>query len=353
MKKIRVSKKVLREAQNIIDGVYYPVTGFVDKDNLKSILNDMRLIGGEIWPMPVVWDVDKEDAHSIKGESKVGLADELGRVIYVVHSPVVFSYDKEYYAKSLFGTLDKRHPGVAAVFAMEDFLVGGDVVKFGETVESCESYLCPKKTKELFKKMNWKTVAAFQTRNAPHRSHEHLQLEALKIADGVFINPIIGDKKQGDLHDDHILGAYQILINDHHPKDKFALGTFHTFMRYAGPKEAVFHALVRRNFGCTHMIIGRDHAGVGNYYGAYEAQEIFNSFAGDELGISIIKFENAAYCSSCNGVVFDNDCNHKDKIFLSGTELRERLRSDSEIPQEFMRQEIIDYLRNNKETLFI
>lgn len=355
MKKIEISGRIQQEAKNIIDGVYAPLKGFVAQNDLESILENMRLADGTIWPMPIVWDVGKKIVDEISDEKEIALVNRRGEKLYLLKNPRAYQYDKSHFAQKLYGTLDLNHPGVAMVMGLGDFLVSGEIFLAKENANngSLGSYLCPADTKRNFSNRGWKTIAAFQTRNAPHRSHEHLQLEALKYADGLFINPIIGDKKKGDFNNEHILGAYQILIDKHHPKDKVLLGTFHAFMRYAGPKEAVFHALVRRNFGCTHMIIGRDHAGVGDYYDTYAAQKIFDNFGEKELGIKILKFENAAHCSECGRIVFDHDCSHKERIHLSGTELRRRFQGDEFIPSEFMRKEIIEYLRSNRDSLFV
>lgn len=218
-----------------------------------------------------------------------------------------------------------------------------------------ELYFTPEETKEIFRKNNWEHVAAFQTRNPPHRSHEHLQSKALEGRHGLFINPVIGPKKKGDFKDHHIINAYKILIEKYHPTDRVHLGTLHTFMRYAGPKEALFHALIRRNFGCTHMIIGRDHAGVGNFYGPYDAQKIFDNFDPKELGIEILKFENASYCHECSDMVVGSECGHADdkKAHISGTKLRESLLQGLPINDKIIRKEVVEYLLANREDLFV
>ena len=241
---------------------------------------------------------------------------------------------------------------------MGDYLVSGKVTEIKPLIVqpvNWKYYLNPEATKEVFRKNKWRKIVAFQTRNPPHLSHEYIQKQALKKTDGLFVNPIIGPKKEGDFHDRYIIGAYKVLIDRYYPQERTLLGTFHTYMRYAGPREAIFHALVRRNFGCTHMIIGRDHAGVGNFYGSYAAQEIFDNFSEEELGITILKYKNAVFCRKCNKMVLDGSCEHsdKDKIFLSGTELRGKLARDDFIPKEFMRREVADYLRGNRKKLFV
>jgi len=254
----------------------------------------------------------------------------------------------------LFGTDDYLHPGVAKVVKLNNFFVGGEIVG-GLTDSPHELYYTPRETREIFNRNNWKYVAAFQTRNPPHRSHEHLQKKALDSVHGLFINPVIGPKKRGDFRDHHILNAYKIMIEKYHLPEKVHLGTLHTFMRYAGPKEALFHAIVRRNFGCTHMIIGRDHAGVGDFYGPYDAQKIFDNFDPKELGIEIMRYESATFCHKCGDMVIGDECGHnpEEKANISGTKLRESFLNNLPVSDKIMRREIIDYLISNKEDLFV
>jgi sulfate adenylyltransferase len=321
------------------------------------VVERMRLLGGEPWSMPIVLDVSESQVEDLKEQDKILLVDGKGKERFVLEDVGCDVFNKKEVAGRLFGTNDEEHPGVGKVMNKKDFVVSGRLA--GTEDESrflkAKSYLKPEETRRLFKDRGWGTVVAFQTRNAPHRSHEHLQLKALELTDGLFVNPIIGPKKDGDFKDEYILGAYKILVKSSGLKEKMLLGTLHTYMRYAGPKEAVFHALVRKNFGCTHMIIGRDHAGVGNYYGTYEAQKIFDSFTARELGIKILKYENAFYCRDCQGVVFEGQCEHDEsqRIFVSGTELRQKLSNGERIPVEFMRKEVTNYLLKNKDKLFV
>ena len=350
--RIKVSDEIIQEGKNVIDGVYYPLKGFLNEADLKSVLETMRLSNGKVWPMPIILDVNKETADEIRDEKEVVITN--GKEEIILSDISIYPYDKNYLAKNLFGTEDINHPGVEKIMKMGDYLIGG-VVRMDKKVKPHGLYLTPDEVKEVFRKNKWANVVAFQTRNPPHRSHEHLQKTALKNVDGIFINPVIGPKKSGDFHDDHILGAYEVLIDKYYPENSALLGTFHTHMRYAGPKEAVFHALVRRNFGCTHMIIGRDHAGVGDYYGTYDAQNIFDGFTNDELGIKILKYENVSFCKECRDMMQENECDHGDehRIHLSGTKLREKLTANEDIPEEFMRKEVIEYLINNKDNLFV
>lgn len=354
MKRIIVSKKNIQEARNLVDGVYFPLKGFLTEKELESVLEESRLPEGEIWSMPIVLDISEKEKEEIEKEKELEISDEEGQNIFILKNIQIFSFDKENFSQKLFGTTDLTHPGVQNVEKMKPWLFGGEIFLKEKNVDD-ESYLTPSKVRDIFKKNGWNSVVAFQTRNAPHLSHEYLQRCGLKEVDGLFIQPIIGEKKEGDFKDEHVMGAYQILFEKYFPKDKAMLGTLKTFMRYAGPKEALFHALVRRNFGCTHMIIGRDHAGVGNFYGAYDAQNIFDTFPESQLGIRILKYDNAVHCKKCKRVVFDSVCRHEkqDKIFLSGTQLRKKLLNNEEIPEEFMRREIVEYLIDNKDNLFV
>lgn len=356
MRKIKVSSATIQEAQNIADRVYAPLKGFLDEKNFLSVLNNIRLTNGSVWSIPIIFDVDQKEAKAITRGG--GLMIEDGKKKAILKDVSVYRFPKEKFIQKIFQTTSQEHPGVMMISEMGDYLVSGEVAEVKPIIEKpggWKYYLTPEDTKEVFRKNKWRKIVAFQTRNPPHLSHEYIQKQALKKTDGLFVNPIIGPKKEGDFHDRYIIGAYKVLVNKYYSQDKTHLGTFHTYMRYAGPREAIFHALVRKNFGCTHMIIGRDHAGVGNFYSPYAAQEIFNNFSKEELGISILKYRNAVFCRKCNKMVLDGSCGHddKDKIFLSGTELRKKLAHNDFIPKEFMRREVAEYLKNNRRNLFV
>ncbi len=353
MKKVRVSKEIIQEGKNIVDKLYDPLKGFFGKKDLDSSLKNMRIASGEVWSMPVLLDIDEETFSKVNNERDFLITD--GKESLVIKDIEVYEYDKNFLAEKLFGTNDADHPGVAKVLKMGKYFVGGELLAEQETIKGHDLRLTAQESKEIFKKNGWSNVVAFQTRNPPHRSHEHLQKMALKQVDGILINPVIGEKKKGDFKDKYIIGAYKELIKNYYPEKKAILGTLHTFMRYAGPKEAVFHALVRRNMGCTHMIIGRDHAGVGDYYGTYDAQQIFDNFTEDELGITILKYDNVTFCKSCGGMVEENSCEHskEEKMHLSGTKLREKINKGERVSKEFIRNKVLDYLLKNKDDLFL
>lgn len=340
MQKIVIDREHIRDVKNIASGAYAPLTGFVRQADFQSILEKIRLTTGEIWPIPITLDVSTEII-----EKDVLLVSAEGEEIALLKNTEVYPNPKTKFAQKAFSTTDLNHPGVKKVFEMGDFLVGGEIELLTHPHME-ENTFIPAQTKDEFTKRGWRTIVAFQTRNPPHRSHEYLQKSALEHTDGLFINPVIGEKKAGDFKDNAIFGAYEKLVEKYYHPEKVLLGGLSLRMRYAGPREAVMHALIRRNFGCTHFIVGRDHAGVGDYYGTYDAQKIFEQFDENELGIKIFPLEHAAYCKACEGIASLKSCPHHqtDWIVLSGTKVREKFNNKEEIPPEFMRPEVVEYL---------
>ena len=353
MKKVIVTDEIMQEAQNIVDGVYAPLTGFVDEIDFENICNCMRLANGSIWAMPIMLDIDNITYAEIKDEDSIKIYN--GESEFIVENIEIYEINKKKYTKKIFGTDDIDHPGVKRFMNYGRYFIGGDVKEVDGKIfeKNNEYYTKPEDTKEIFRKNNWNYISAFQTRNPPHRSHEFLQKQSLKVADAIMIQPVIGLKKPGDIRDEYIIGAYEILLEKYFPDNSVFLNTFHTYMRYAGPREAVFHAQVRANFGCTHMIIGRDHAGVGDYYSELEAHEIFDNFANDELNVEILKYDNAIFCEDCGENIFVGNCDCDDvcKVSLSGTKMRELLDKKQKIPTQFMRPEIVAYL-NKQDDIF-
>ncbi|PIR92250.1 sulfate adenylyltransferase [Candidatus Falkowbacteria bacterium CG10_big_fil_rev_8_21_14_0_10_44_15] len=347
---IKSTKETIQDAFNIINGTYAPLTGFLRQQDFQSVLDNMRLANGSVWSIPVVFDVDEKDRQNIKVSNDIIIVDTNNNHKVILKNIEIYPYNKDEYAQKVFGTTDLAHPGVNGIRQKGDYLVGGDLEKISDHEKIFpEFYFSPEETKKIFKENGWKTVVAFQTRNVPHRSHEFLQKKALEQVDGLFINPVIGKKKIGDFKDEVILRAYQKLIDIYYPKEKVFLGILPMKMNYAGPREAIFHALIRKNFGCTHMIIGRDHAGVGSYYDPYAAHRIFDNFSKEELGIEILKFKNASFCRQCGDIVIQGECRHadNDKVFVSGTKMREMIQSGQAIPEECMRPEINKILLNH------
>ncbi len=331
-----------RDLENLGYGVYSPLNGFIDSVELESILNNMRLTNDLPWTIPIVLDVDE----SFKSEVGVGdtvLLKYRDTPVALLHVDEVYSFDKREYVKKVFKTDDPNHPGVAEVYGYDDYLVSGPIEYIPLYHDGFEDYfLRPKETRLLFKMRGWKSIVAFQTRNVPHMGHEYVQKTALTFVDGLFINPVLGRKKKGDFKDEVILEAYKTLIKHYYPKNSVVLSIVRYGMRYAGPREAIHHAIMRKNFGATHFVIGRDHAGVGSYYGRYEAQEIFQEFP--DLGITPLFFREFFYCRGCGGMSNERICPHPDdmRIYISGTKIRSSLMSGRRPPSEMMRPEVAD-----------
>lgn len=349
--RIALKKDQITDVKNIALDVYAPLAGFLKKEDFESVVETMRLKNGQVWPIPIVLDISKEDYEKTQGQKEILLVDSAQQHVAILKDIEIFQYDKNFFAKNVFGTLDKKHPGVHVLYQMGEYLVGGKIELIDDSRGVfLEHAFTPAETKRIFQERGWKTVVAFQTRNVPHSGHEFLQKEALKEVDGLFVQPVIGEKKLGDFKDEYILASYEILIDKYYPKDRTLLGVLSLKMRYAGPREAVFHAILRKNFGCTHFIVGRDHAGVGNYYAPFAAQEIFNSFKKDEIGITILKYPEVVYCETCQKHMFDNGCEHK-KTSFSGTKLRENIQN-RQIPLSYiMRPEIFNFLSSSDNSL--
>ena len=329
-----------KEVQNIAHGVFSPLEGFLNKGDFLSVLEEGRLENRLPWTIPIVLDISP--SLDISGGREIALAYD-GKAIAILHTEEIYTYDKGKFAQKVFGTTDLAHPGVAKVYSMREFLLGGKIDLIDEPkIPFAEYYLKPQATRLLFEQKGWRTIVAFQTRNIPHVGHEYLQKTALTFTDGLFINPVIGTKKPGDFKDELILKTYQALINNYYPRDRVVMSILPMEMRYAGPKEAIHHAIIRKNFGCTHFIVGRDHAGVGNYYPPYAAQEVFNEFP--DLGITPIFFKTFFYCKKCLGVMNDKTCPHGEKwrVEFSGTEIRKMLLNREKLPKEVMRLEVVE-----------
>jgi sulfate adenylyltransferase len=369
MKTINVDNSIITDAVNIKDDVYSPLVGFLGEHDLYTVLYDMRLRSGGIWSMPIVVGLDKQTALKLAGRSSVKLVDASGGEA-VLEDIEVYANPKQEIARHAFGTTDTRHPGVKKVMEMGDFLLGGRVISAGRldggvagsprsrSVARDDNFfhqyhLTPAETRELFRQKGWERVVAFQTRNVPHRGHEFLQRYALdNHTDGLFVQPVIGRKKPGDFRDEHIIGAYQVLFEHYYPKDKAHLGILPIDMRYAGPREAVMHALIRRNYGCTHFIVGRDHAGVGDFYHPTAAHTIFDEFQPDELGIEILKYGEVGFHPGEKEYVFVDEYEPGATIGFSGTELRNHLVKRQKPPEHILRPEVYHFLAE-QEDLFV
>jgi len=341
---IPLSPFALSELDNIACGLYSPLDGFMTFEAYQSVIEQMRLPDGTVWPIPIVLPVEGDLARSLGVGEWVALQGAEGHCFGVMKVEDIFARATDREAQAVYRTTDKGHPGVARLYNQPQSLVGGEIRLLSRAPVSiaADYHFDPIKTRELFQDKGWKTIVAFQTRNPIHRAHEYLQKCALEMVDGLFINPLIGATKEGDIPAAVRMDCYHALVENYFPRERVLLCTFPAPMRYAGPREAIFHAICRLNYGCTHIIIGRDHAGVGDYYGTYAAQEVFERFSPDELGIVSLKFEHAFYCQKCGQMATSKTCPHanKEHLFLSGTKVRALLREGKDLPTEFTRPEV-------------
>jgi sulfate adenylyltransferase len=347
--KVTVNERELSDLEMLAVGALSPLTGFVGERDYRSILETMHLENGLAWTIPVTLSLTDEEAKRVGGADAVALvAEEGGRPLAVLEISGVFKRDREQEAAAVFGTEDVEHPGVAALHKAGDFCLAGDlkVLRTPQHDDFLEYRLTPAQTRAAFRERGWRSVVGFQTRNPIHRAHEYIQKCALEIVDGLLVHPLVGATKADDVPPDVRMRCYEALFDGYYPKDRAMVSVFPAAMRYAGPKEAIWHAIARKNYGCTHFIVGRDHAGVGSYYGTYDAQKIFEQFEADELGIMPLKFEHSFWCNECEGMGSPKTCPHdaEDRVSLSGTKVREMLRNGERPPQEFSRPEVADIL---------
>jgi len=345
--KIELPPYYLRELHCLATGVYSPLVGFMRERAYRSVVETMRLPDATVWSIPIVLPVEEETACSLRPGGMAALVGPKGKPVGVIEGVEVFERDPAWEARGVFGTDDQDHPGVTRLFAEPTTLVGGDVWAFSlPELEFPEISLTPREARAAIAARGWRTVAAFQTRNPLHRAHEYLLRCALEVCDGLLLSPLMGETKAGDIPAGVRLATYRALIDSYFPKDRVLIVAFPANMRYAGPREAIFHALCRKNFGATHFIVGRDHAGVGSYYGPYEAQEMFDRFSPQELGISPLKFQPAFWCKQCGGMATEKTCPHpaEEHVTLSGTQLRAMLQEGKLPPPEVTRPEVAQIL---------
>jgi sulfate adenylyltransferase len=347
--KLVVGERELSDLEMLAIGALSPLTGFQGEGDYRSVLESMHLEDGLAWAIPVVLSATEEDRHRISGSDSIALvASETSEPLAIVRVSGVFGRDKPSEAAKVYGTEDGEHPGVRAVYEAGDLCVAGrvEMIALPPHEDFLQYRLQPSQTRAAFVERGWRTVVGFQTRNPIHRAHEYIQKCALEIVDGLLVHPLVGATKSDDVPPDVRMRCYEALFEGYYPKDRAMVTVFPAAMRYAGPREAIWHAICRKNYGCTHFIVGRDHAGVGSYYGTYEAQELFESFEPDELGITPLKFEHSFWCERCEGMASPKTCPHgeEDRISLSGTKVREMLRAGERPPQEFSRPEVADIL---------
>ena len=345
-------------------GGYSPLTGFMDRETYQSVVREMRLPNGLVWSIPIVLPVSEEELEKISRSEAVAICGKChsknGHEVYtIVQVNDVFKRNKEEEAKLVFGTTDTSHPGVDRVFKEPEWLVGGDVFVLrlpSHPPEIQKHYLTPQETRSIFQARGYKRIVGFQTRNPMHRAHEYLVKCALETVDGLLLHPLVGPTKSDDIPAEVRMKCYEVLLERYFPRERVVLAVNPAPMFYAGPREAIFHAIVRKNYGCTHFIVGRDHAGVGNFYHPFAAHEIFDRFSAEELGITPIFFDDAFYCPKCEGMATSKVCPHEPecRVYFSGTKVRQQLQRGEMPPAEVTRPEVaqilIDFYRQKRAT---
>ncbi|MDF5715636.1 MAG: sulfate adenylyltransferase [Rhizonema sp. NSF051] len=342
--RVQLDERAVSDLEMIAIGGFSPLTGFMNQEDYNRVLTEMRLANNLVWSIPITLPVAEEVANSLTEGSLIRLDNPVGQFIGVLQLTQKYCYDKTSEAISVYCTNDPKHPGVQVVYKQGSVNLAGDVWLLQRDPHSQfpKYQIDPFESRQLFKAKGWKTIVGFQTRNPIHRAHEYIQKCAMEIVDGLFLHPLVGATKDDDIPADVRMRCYEILMEKYYPNDRVILAINPSAMRYAGPREAIFHALIRKNYGCTHFIVGRDHAGVGSYYGTYDAQYIFNEFQPEELGIVPMMFEHAFYCLRTQQMATSKTSPSipEERIHLSGTKVREMLRNGQVPPPEFSRPEV-------------
>lgn len=347
--RIEIDWETYQDLENIATGVLSPLEGFMSKGDYERVTETGHLLSGEAWTIPILLHIREEEKKVLSEDNIARLCfqqDEVGEI----EIEDIFQIEPSFYARQIFGTEDKNHPGVDRIFSSYPIVVGGRVRLSKKIEHSFSNYhLSPKETRFLFKEKGWKKVVAFQTRNVPHLGHEYVQKTALSVVDGLFINPLMGKKKKGDFKDEVIIETYLKLIKDYYPSDRVVMSILSTQMRYAGPKEAILHAIMRKNFGASHFIVGRDHAGVGNFYHPFAAHKIFEEYP--DLEIEPVFFASFFRCKKCSGIANDKTCPHsgEDIVNFKGTDVRNSIVSGERPSADIMRPEVADIILGHKE----
>jgi sulfate adenylyltransferase len=341
--RVVIGSRQIADLEMLAVGAFSPLNGFLQRADYLSVLNTMHLANGLPWSIPVTLSAPAEQAAQLKEGEQIALLDTEGTLYAVLHLQEKYPYDKQLEARQVYRTTDDAHPGVQVLYQQGDVLLGGRVRTLGPFPSAFAHYrYTPTQSRQLFAERGWKRVVGFQTRNPVHRAHEYIQKCALETVDGLFLHPLIGDTKGDDIPADVRMRCYTVLLENYYPAERVILGVLPAAMRYAGPREAIFHALIRKNYGCSHFIVGRDHAGVGNYYGTYDAHSIFAEFSAAELGITPMFFDHTFYCRACDAMASAKTCPHSSEqhVALSGTKVRQLLQSGTLPPPEFSRPEV-------------
>jgi sulfate adenylyltransferase len=341
--RVVIGSRQLADLEMLAIGAYSPLAGFMTQADYVSVVQDMHLNNGLPWSLPITLSVTSEQAANLREGSRIALVDAEDALQAIMLLQEKYHYDKQLEAREVYRTLDDAHPGVKVVYQQGDVLLGGPVRVVALQKQTFPQYrYTPTQSRQLFLERGWKRVVAFQTRNPVHRAHEYIQKCALETVDGLYLHPLVGDTKGDDIPADVRMRCYEVLLENYYPADRVILGVLPAAMRYAGPREAIFHALMRKNYGCSHFIVGRDHAGVGNYYGTYDAHYIFAEFDPGKLGITPMFFDHTFFCRACDAMASSKTCPHgsEQHVTLSGTKVRYMLQAGEIPPREFSRPEV-------------
>jgi sulfate adenylyltransferase len=348
LKQVRLNRRQLSDLDLIGIGALSPLEGFMGEADYERVLGEMRLASGLPWSIPVTLAVGEVEAAELRIGEELALLGDQGGVRGLLELQEKYTYDKRQEAEHVYRTTEDAHPGVKALYAQGGVLLAGPIRLLERPrYPAYDPYdLTPQETRQAFADRGWRTIVGFQTRNPVHRAHEYIQKCALEVVDGLLLHPLVGETKEDDIPAETRLRCYQVLLDGYYPKDRVILSVLPAAMRYAGPREAIFHALIRRNYGCTHFIVGRDHAGVGNYYGTFDAHIVFQHFTPNELGISPLFFDHAFYCRRCQSMATTKTCPHgpEERVTLSGTRVREMLQRIELPPPEYSRREVAEIL---------
>lgn len=345
--KITVDAYAAFDIDCIAKGIFSPLTGFMNEAEVRGVIDTMHVKPGIPWTIPILLAVSQAEGDKLQVGSEIAIEDDQNEIVAILHLSEKFQFDHQEIAEKVYRTSDTTHPGVAYTLGLGDVFLAGDLdVLKARVIEHQDYNLTPKETRAQFEHHGWKRIVAFQTRNPIHRAHEYLTKCALEVCDGLLIHPLMGTTKSDDIPGDVRMECYKTIVELYYPKKHTMLSIMPVNMRYAGPKEAIMHAIIRKNYGCTHFIVGRDHAGVGNFYGTYDAHYIFNEFNAEELGITPLFFDHTFHCRTCGNMGSIKTCPHDKEhhVFLSGTKVRDMLKAGEMPPAEFSRPEVAKVL---------